>query len=509
MGNQDLELGESVTEKKNSWKNKLSAPNVGFSQSISAGSRSATLQTRSLGVRENSNMVALTKAELQRRDSLILFIVGDQVIKGSLAASCNWYSRYIESKFRHHWHLLRPALKGLADDSLEPQTGDFVVVYDFVITVARLFKTKGDLALVEIVDELDNRDMLKPQLDEERAIPNQIVFASLGWLSMLYDAVTHPKADKLEVTKTTTTSSGYRNPLVTRKYCTFKQGFDYIDLPLYSLLGRYGDLIPEAKIHQLPEPGFSGSSPVDVIMVQSVCFNTLQHLAELKIEWVTSLALHLELDSGKKTLKLFQFPSFCRMMYVDRKSNILTRLLNDHAAMNSEDVRTPDVPTDKFFQEILLSYRLIFGQDDRSWRAFSRMVPVWEGQHGCVSRETTWDCDPMLLVLCGKSTTSEDACRIYDEIDINEPASYYDPNAQFPFFGKRLMELQTFVKKHQPQNLKGLFGDRRDVSAWYTLWSNQVLIFFASLTIFLMALSLVFQGWQVLLAQKQLNQSTP
>jgi hypothetical protein len=144
---------------------------------------------------------------------------------------------------------------------------------------------------------------------------------------MLYEAVSHPKADKLEVTKTSTSSSGYRNPLVTKKYNNYKQGFDYIDLPLYSLLGRFGDLIPETGVIQSQEQGFSGTRSTEVITVQSVSFNTLQHLAELKIEWVTSLALHLELDSGKKTLKLFQFPSFCRMMAVERKNNIMSRYL--------------------------------------------------------------------------------------------------------------------------------------------------------------------------------------
>lgn len=61
-----------------------------------------------------------------------------------------------------------------------------MVVYNFVVAVAKMLKTRKDVALVEIVDELDNDNKLKPQLDEERAIPNQIVFATIGWLSMYY-----------------------------------------------------------------------------------------------------------------------------------------------------------------------------------------------------------------------------------------------------------------------------------------------------------------------------------
>jgi hypothetical protein len=150
------------------------------------------------------------------------------------------------------------------------------------------------------------------------------------------------------------------------------------------------------------------------------------------------------------------------------------------------------MPTEEFFEEILLTYRLIFGQDDRSYKAFSRMVPVWEERRGRTSWETTWACDPMLLILCGKSATSEEARKIYDEIGANEPAvepasepatepaDYYNANKEFPFFGKRLLELQQLIIHHQPQNVRALLNDRRDVAAWYTLWNNQVRVDFLS-----------------------------
>jgi hypothetical protein len=63
------------------------------------------------------------------------------------------------------------------------ETRRFVVVYNFVIAVAQLLKSRQELALVDIVDKLDNENLLKPQPDEERAMPNHIVFAAVGWLS--------------------------------------------------------------------------------------------------------------------------------------------------------------------------------------------------------------------------------------------------------------------------------------------------------------------------------------
>jgi hypothetical protein len=155
-----------------------------------------------------------------------------------------------------------------------------------------------------------------------------------SWTAMFYEAVSNPKPDKLEVKKTSTSSSGQRNALVTRKYRSFQQGFDHIDLPLYTMLGRFGYLIPMPRTHPHRPQGFSGYEQSEVIQVQSICFHTLQHIAGLTIEWVSSLALHLELDSGQKTLKLFQYPSFCRMMMVDRKGHLLSRYLQHHDFMH-------------------------------------------------------------------------------------------------------------------------------------------------------------------------------
>lgn len=130
--------------------------------------------------------------------------------------------------------------------------------------------------------------------------------------------------------------------------------------------------------------------------------------------------------------------------------------------------------TERFFEEILLSYRLIFGQDERSWRAFTHRVPVWQEQRGRSTWENAWDCDPMLHLLCGRSSSDPDARKVYDEIDVHEPTKSYDTRSEFLYFGERLVELHQFSRLHQPQSLMALLGDRRDVAAWYNLWNNQV-----------------------------------
>lgn len=62
------------------------------------------------------------------------------------------------------------------------------------------------------------------------------------------------------------------------------------------------------------------------------------------------------------------------------------------------------------------------------------MVSLWEEQRSRSSWETTWDCDPLLSVVCGRSSTDKEARQVYDDIYANKPASYYNPN-EFPFLG--------------------------------------------------------------------------
>lgn len=496
----DIELGDQRGERKSPWR----PTSITFRRSTTLGtaltSRVPTTEYEFFG-----NLPTLTSEEIKGQWKLIIFIVGNDMPKGPLATACQWYSQYLQMKFTETWHLLAPSLEGLEDSSKGPRAGDLVVVYDFVYTIAQLLSTRRKATLVEIVDKLDNDNLLKPQGDEERAKPNQIVFAIVGWLSMLYEAVSHPKPDKLEVRKTSTSSSGQRNDLVTRKYLSFGLGFEYIDVPLYTMLGKFGYLIPMARIHSIRQPGFSHHGQSGIVQVHSVCFDTLHQIAGLKIEWVSSLALHLELDSGKKTLKLFQFPSFCRMMMVDRKKHLLSRLLNDHADSQCEDVNAADIPTDEFFEEILRSYRLIFGQDERSWKGFTKMLTGLEESHE--QGMTSWACDPLLRVLCGQSSSSTEARYIYEELDNNQPTTYYTLD-EFPFFGKRLMELAEFDNQHQPQTVMSLLNDRRDIAARFNLRSTQLLVLFATVTILLMVLSLCFQIWQVVLAKQQLQQGS-
>ena len=50
------------------------------------------------------------------------------------------------------------------------------------------------------------------------------------------------------------------------------------------------------------------------IELSHVSFDMIQNFAKVRIEWVDCLSMHLEFDSRTRTLKVFRFPSFCRIM---------------------------------------------------------------------------------------------------------------------------------------------------------------------------------------------------
>jgi hypothetical protein len=90
--------------------------------------------------------------------------------------------------------------------------------------------------------------------------------------------------------------------------------------------------------------------------------------------------------------------------------------------------------------------------------------------------------------------------------------------------GQKLLQLQAFVRGYNPKTLKALMKDRRNPVARYNFWTSQVrrsascltfqnanwdlqtLLVFACFAIVINVLQLVFQIWQVVLAQKQLAQ---
>lgn len=103
-----------------------------------------------------------------------------------------------------------------------------------------------------------------------------------------------------------------------------------------------------------------------------------------------------------------------------------------------------DVDAGKHALEVLMSYRLIFGQDEKSWNAYKRSK-VYQKKK---SRESLPDHDQLLDRLCGQNWRKE--AKFYSEIKSLDAA--YLPSSELPYLGKKLLRLQNFCEAQNPQS---------------------------------------------------------
>lgn len=122
-------------------------------------------------------------------------------------------------------------------------------------------------------------------------------------------------------------------------------------------------------------------------------------------------------------------------------------------------------------REVLLSYRLIFGQNKRSRNLFHT-------SKAARAKDPSRVLDALLNRLCGERLGS-----LHSLPSDLWPVSCLDPNGRllehstyspvvhFPLLGDRLLALQEFSLRQSPSKIRDLWRDRRNPSQWYTLWA--------------------------------------
>jgi hypothetical protein len=178
------------------------------------------------------------------------------------------------------------------------------------------------------------------------------------------------------------------------------------------------------------------------------------------------------------------------------RRNFLTRgRLFEEMWSRDDDLTNLSPQADDFFREVLLSYRLIFGQDKRSRNAYRKHAAKRDrgNDKGKYERRQHPE-DPLLALLCGQSWRSSKSRAIYQAVDLDEEVSKIYTVTDFPFLGKRLLQLQRFSKCQYPHGWIMLWHDRRNLSEWWTIWA---VLFIGGGTIIIALLTLAFQIMQV------------
>jgi hypothetical protein len=120
------------------------------------------------------------------------------------------------------------------------------------------------------------------------------------------------------------------------------------------------------------------------------------------------------------------------------------------------------VEASDYYREVILTYRLIFGQDKPSYSDFPSLV-----RHSPIPEEYP---DSLLSTLCGADWESSEARKVYDLIGADHSSTQYIPSTHFPFLGQRLLELQRYVKGRNANDILSIWHDRRSPTAWWTFW---------------------------------------
>jgi hypothetical protein len=123
--------------------------------------------------------------------------------------------------------------------------------------------------------------------------------------------------------------------------------------------------------------------PLDPAETNAHLLLTLLHV----IRWVDSLALHLDYNRSSRTLSLFRFPSFRAAMLQSRGPIFSFASLEKR----SFDPRTNEEDIAQFMREVMLSFRLPFGQYRPSRKLFAQIYrPTNQLQ----------TLDPLLPIIC-------------------------------------------------------------------------------------------------------------
>ena len=323
--------------------------------------------------------------------------------------------------------------------------------------------------IVEYVQDAGLFDPLKESLGAQRLL----IFAILGWQSMLYQAA----FNVCSVQELAIHRDSYQ-PQSGLVFDTYRVAADLSDRPLSVLLKAFGNLLParsSGTTQLASETGKLATSwhPLYPNETNAYLLHVLLHV---NIQWVDSLSLHLDYDKSSKTLSLFSYPSFCLEM------------LHTHGAIYSfasiegpcADPRANSEDISQFLLEILLSYRLLFGQSVASRKFFRRTFSPAEVQ-GC-------QLDTLLPQLCARRRSELPSPLM--PVD----RSVYFSARDFPVLYDRIELIANELKEAKPKSFGGLLRDRRDTLQYWTFCLVSII---GGMGILLSLIQVILQGIQL------------
>lgn len=177
-------------------------------------------------------------------------------------------------------------------------------ILQLVMDISGIVHRRNDpqLSIEEISEELCGTTGSLERSNDERTKQhlNQVVFAILGQITMLFEAFPETSSSEVFVIQ----DPGGR--FSSREVPTTEAG-----RRLCGLLKRYGDVFPASALSQ-SQPGESTEiNAKGGLTISRLTYDLLATTCGINIRWTASLGLHLHLNLEDNELFLFQCPTFC------------------------------------------------------------------------------------------------------------------------------------------------------------------------------------------------------
>jgi hypothetical protein len=235
----------------------------------------------------------------------------------------------VDLDFQWYLRLLNSYLRSLRA-RLEEQVEKGSDKDEFLIFKIDCFEALGALAdILSSPGQLPSLDAIRLKMLPETRFTSaasgnnaySLVFTMIGWLSMLYEP-SFP-------------STGLQEPCLGIELVDFEghllpsdiyrmnsitlQEDKTAKLPLNHVFAQFGKFIPGMP-HTVYPVSFATQPDVfrQQLVVSYLNFQTLYEVAEVRIRWVDCISLHLDFDEKTRCLKIFRFPSFCKLLCANR-----------------------------------------------------------------------------------------------------------------------------------------------------------------------------------------------
>ena len=346
----------------------------------------------------------------------------------------------------------------------------------------------------DVIEHLHANHILEDTSDDAAFDAKRLlVFSILGWQSMVYSPAFHTcPASELAI------HHGDNDPDSGFVFEAYTVPAHMCELPLSVFLKGFGNLLP-ARSGQTALAAVENSRKAaswSALYPSEMNAYLLHTLLCVRVRWVDTLALHLDYDKSSRTLSLFAFPSMCAAQLRARAEQGvgggIFAFSSTEPKANAVDPRADEDDIAHFLEEVLLSFRLLFGQSAKSRRLFRHVFE--EGSQPAQRPDTLlpYLCSGKRFETGGSGGLSKG--RGTDTRWAPRDRSVYYAARDFPVLYERIELLASELKAARPKSVRDLLYDRRDTLQFWTFW---LVVIVGGLSVGLGMIQVILQAVQI------------